>query len=355
MRISRENYEIWFIDWLDNNLTGSQAEELNSFLDENPDLQEEFNDLCVLNLRPTACILKGKEKLLRSSSDLPEKQLELLCAAAAENDLDEEQQKDLDEILSLEPEKIRTFEIYKRLRLKAPEISYHNKRKLFRLSAVQKVYRVAWTGLSAAAVVAIILMTGVLNRSGRVEDNTTIALKKTTPVPQTDKNTVGENKNQTLSEKTELSVRKKTELVSENRQSKPVEPENEIEKVSAPEKVNITVPPAISESLQDNSLVAVNISIKPFTENDPDDGRSNIGRFIAQRFRSKVLDESAPSDKPLKGYEIAEAGIEGLNKLLGWQMALTTKNDDKGEVTSVNFNSRMLKFNTPVKNNGSSE
>ena len=355
MKISRENYEMWFMDWLDNNLTGSQAEELNSFLDENPDLQEEFNDLCVLNLRPTACILKGKQKLLRSSSDLPERQFEILCAAAAENDLREEEQIEIDEIISQDPGKVRTLEIYKRLRLKAPEIVYPNKRKLFRLSAGQKVYRVVWTGLSAAAVVSIIFLTGVLNRSGRLEDNTTVALEKTAHLPQADNRIAVENKNPTFVEKTSPPLaQKKTELVAENMQSIPVEQENEIEKISAPEKVSLIVPP-LQENLQDNSLVAVNIPIKSVPEHDPDDGRSNIGRFIAQRFRSKVLDEPAASDKPLKGYEIAEAGIEGLNKLLGWQMALTTKNDEKGDVKSVNFNSRMLKFNAPVKNNGSSE
>lgn len=355
MTISRENYEIWFMDWLDNNLTGSQSEELNSFLDENPDLREEFNDLCVLNLRPSACILKGKENLLRSSSEIPEKQFEFLCAAAAENDLSEEEQKEMDLITSMEPEKGRTLEIYKRLRLKAPGIIYDNKRKLFRLSAVQKVYRVAWIGLSAAAMVAIIIMTGVFNRTVRVEENTTIALEKTTPLPPSDLRTIVENRNQALNEKPSPAQRKNTQLVGENRQSSPAEPENKIEKASAPEKVNRIVPLSITENVPENSLIAVNIALKPVPENDPDDGRSNIGRFIAQRFRSKVLDEPAASDKPLKGYEIAEAGIDGLNKLLGWQMALTTKNDENGDVKSVNFNSRMLKFNTPVKNNGSSE
>ncbi len=50
MQIDRSNYEIWFIDWLDGNLTGKEIEQLKLFLDQNPDLREEFNDLAPVNM-----------------------------------------------------------------------------------------------------------------------------------------------------------------------------------------------------------------------------------------------------------------------------------------------------------------
>ena len=57
------------------------------------------------------------------------------------------------------------------------------------------------------------------------------------------------------------------------------------------------------------------------------------------------------NDTPLKSYEIAEAGIEGINKLLGWDMALVRTNDDSGELKSLYFSSRLIKFNAPVRKN----
>ena len=45
MQIDRSNYEIWFTDWLDGNLNSLQVEQLKLFLDKNPDLREELNDL----------------------------------------------------------------------------------------------------------------------------------------------------------------------------------------------------------------------------------------------------------------------------------------------------------------------
>jgi hypothetical protein len=52
----------------------------------------------------------------------------------------------------------------------------------------------------------------------------------------------------------------------------------------------------------------------------------------------------------LKAYEIAEAGVSGLNKLLGWEMALDERKDENGKLKSVYFSSKILKFNAPVKN-----
>jgi hypothetical protein len=108
----------------------------------------------------------------------------------------------------------------------------------------------------------------------------------------------------------------------------------------------------ISENPAADSIVPT--TIDPGAEVAYDD-RSRIGKFIAQTFRDKILKEDTPEDTPLKGYEIAEAGIEGLNKLFGWEMALTRNNDENGDLKSLYFSSRTIKFNAPVKNNEQSQ
>jgi hypothetical protein len=79
-----------------------------------------------------------------------------------------------------------------------------------------------------------------------------------------------------------------------------------------------------------------------------DDGRSKIGMFITKTIREKFLREKSV-DRPLKGYELAKAGVEGLNKLMGWEMALDERKDLEGNLKSVYFSSKLLKFNAPVK------
>ena len=63
----------------------------------------------------------------------------------------------------------------------------------------------------------------------------------------------------------------------------------------------------------------------------------------------KILREDTGSDAPVKPYEIASAGINGLNKLFGLEMALVRVNDEQGEMKSLYFSSTLLKVNAPVK------
>jgi len=248
MKISRENYEIWFIDWLDNNLTSSQIVELNSFLDHNADLRDEFNDLCVANLRPATDLFKGKENLHRSAREIPEKQFEILCAASAEKDLDEEQQKELDEMISRDRGKGRILEIYRRLRLVAPEAGFHNKKNLLRITAAQKVIRIAWIGLSAAAVVAIVFMTGVFNQQDDIENMESIAQNNTIQAPSPEINNRGDN-NQKAIEKRSSSGQKTIQPASENKPESNAGQDQIIEKVGSPEKVTFNIYPVVSALL----------------------------------------------------------------------------------------------------------
>ena len=82
---------------------------------------------------------------------------------------------------------------------------------------------------------------------------------------------------------------------------------------------------------------------------EDEDERSGVVKFISKTFREKVLHEKTPLDTPIKGLDIAEAGVTGLNKLFGWEMALDKNNDENGQLKSVYFSSRIIKFTAPVK------
>jgi hypothetical protein len=74
-----------------------------------------------------------------------------------------------------------------------------------------------------------------------------------------------------------------------------------------------------------------------------------INALVAKIFREKILKSKTPESGSLKGYEIADVGINGLNKLLGWQMSLQKTRDEKGDIKSLYFSSKILKFNAPVR------
>jgi hypothetical protein len=371
MHIDRSNYELWFTDWLDGNLNNLQVEQLKLFLDQNHDLREELDDLIslnLLNLVSSPESFRYKEQLKKSPSEMSEDQFEFLCAAYLENDLSGSQKKELEEITDADPDKKRTFELLQKTILAPVSIGYKHKRLLRKLTTAQKVIRLSVIGISAAAAISIIIIiypvipgTSTLKQSiiahNITPDSTfqkpsqvlAVVSKAHILPPATQK---GYLKMPTISKSTlgvPIAIGIGVNLsggalktTSSNDSSLRIFNKQEEAVIKVP--VNPEVD--LGRGIVTNTLIASNLKI---TYPAAEDERSKAGKFISKIFREKFLKEETPSDTPLKGYEIAEAGITGLNKLLGWQMALNLENDENGQPKAVNFSSGILKIQAPVK------
>ena len=102
----------------------------------------------------------------------------------------------------------------------------------------------------------------------------------------------------------------------------------------------------IVEKEFNSTLIAVNID-EISSRETPD--KPGFNEFIVKTFRERILKSKTPETGSLKAYEIADAGIRGLNKLFGWQMSLQKTWDANGDLKSLYFSSKILKFNAPVK------
>ena len=102
MKINRRNYEHYFIDYLDGKLDPDQEKILLSFLDFNPDLQEELEGLKSTKLIPGEFSYTNKDFLLKMVSPFEE-----LCIDSIEQQLNEEEEKHLMESISEDTEKQR--------------------------------------------------------------------------------------------------------------------------------------------------------------------------------------------------------------------------------------------------------
>jgi hypothetical protein len=251
--------------------------------------------------------------------------------------------------------------LIQKIKLSQPEISYKNKELLLKRTVFQKAISLSFIGLSAAAAIALLVLLVPFSPEKRPENPLAIAegVNKDTSVIIIKRETIPDNaskekiktgkpsrkkiilqtNNTVLAESAQVIIPGSTDTLNFSR-------EEEINKVyfSSPININSTGEP--------HTLIASSASVElPYY----DDGRSNISRLIARTFRDKFLKEDISKDTPLKGYEIAEAGVTGLNKLLGWDMAIDKNNDINGELNSVYFSSKILKFNTPVKKTEPSE
>lgn len=360
MILNRANYEIWLIDYLDGNLDEVRSNQLISFLEENPDIREDFSDILTYNIKPETGTFRFKESLKKNPTDLSDSQFDYLCISASENDLPSQQRRELDSIIANNPEKKETYEIISRLKLVAPKVTYRRKSELRRLTTTQKIVRLSVAVLSAAAGIALIVSLFNMPVSENVESGSpvsaNISVDSSKSLNKTNEITANANpavntevikpRNKTL-----LSNLEKT--ISDEMKAFPAEShtvdtatrEKEIRatgisKIGFKQEVNIT------EKEFSSTLVA--IATDDILITDPLH-KSGFNEFIAKTFREKILRSKTPEKGSLKVYEIADAGINGLNKLLGWQMSLQKTRNEKGDLKSLYFSSKMLKFNAPVK------
>jgi hypothetical protein len=360
MQIDRSNYEIWLIDWLDGNLNNCQIEQLEHFLKENPDLKEEVEELTTFRLNSPKISFQHKNQLKKTSHNLSESQLEYLSVAYLENDLSAEEKTDLLESVEQDKEKKRHFELIQKIKLYPLYLSYINKNKLFKRTFAQNAIRWSLIGLSAAAVVTLAVIFSVIKPPDINIDREKTALtiyidstvqKQGSPAGKNvdkEKNHIIPSKlrSKTLLAQSSLNSSVIADIVSDQNAGKDsilVSPATSLVIIN-----KIIVTPSIGiivESIP-NTLIALNTTSTLLTY---DDGRSKLSRFIARAFREKILKENRPKDSPLKAYELAKAGVSGLDLLLGWEMALDERKDANGVLKSVYFSSKILKFNAQVK------
>ena len=363
MKIDNSNYEIWIIDWLDGNLTDLQVEQLLQFLYQNPDLKEEFNEVNSLCLKPYEKLFPQKDQLKKSTADLSGSQFEYLCVAYLENDLSKSQQTELTEIIGKYPEKKRAFELVQKMRLVPSGISYNFKYKLKKRTLTQNVIRLSAIGLCAAASFTLIIFTyNLIPRSLPDKINSTTfnilvdsSLLKLSVATVSEKTFTEEGPviTKLKREMPNTFVQKNSPVFNQSDPAPSIPVDLLVRNTDNPEipviKITVYSDIVLKENNFSNTLVAsrYDLSVPVY-----DDERSKLSKFIARTFREKILKENVSKDDPLKAYEIAEAGVTGLNKLLGWEMALVEKKDSNGELASVYFSSKILKFNAPVKKTG---
>jgi hypothetical protein len=360
MKPDRTNYEIWLIDYLDGILDETQAGNLISFIEENPDLKEEFIDVLSYKTTPVKDSFKHRNILKKTSSDLPEKQFEYLCISASENDLSNEQKEEFDEIIAGNAEKRKTHELFCSLKLVAPSTKFNKKTGLRKLTLIQKVVRYSVAGISAAATITILISLFNMPPYDSEETPTPpsailaldLNIEKASPESKIPEVMI-EKKNETKLPKKINVLSGLQKAVSKEMNEIPVVPAETIMTLSARDLVASAVSKIsfkndfhLKEKEFRSELVFINTSE---TETIKPEVRHSINELFAKVFRDKILKDKTTETGELRAYEVADASITGLNKLLGWEMSLQKTRDEKGDLKSLYFSSKILKFNAPVK------
>jgi hypothetical protein len=158
MKITRENYEPFFLDYLDGNLEEHMTDEFIEFLQQNPDLKEELQLFEAVTLSNEDVAYNHKNKLYRHSLDIPG-EFENKAIAWLEGDLEEKEHTEFSTYIDAHPARKKELELFMKTKLIPDEkITFKHKSRLYRKPFIQNrlytVFRVA-----AIILVAITIWT----------------------------------------------------------------------------------------------------------------------------------------------------------------------------------------------------
>ncbi|MCF8369233.1 MAG: hypothetical protein K9G76_09335 [Bacteroidales bacterium] len=161
MNINRNNYEIYFLDYHEKNLSTEQVAELMVFLQANPDMQEEFDSFGFVSMPQTKekFILKDqlKKKNYSATNSIDNFNYEHWMVADIEGDLSIDQKQELTQFIALNPDSRLEYSLFKKTVLVSAEESYENKNELKKRGIVIFLYSPLLYAVSVAALVLIFL------------------------------------------------------------------------------------------------------------------------------------------------------------------------------------------------------
>lgn len=147
MKIIRTNYEAFFLDFHEGNLSAQARKDVLAFVDANPDLREEFERFEIISFTEQPAItFPGKEKLKKAA--ITEFNYKTWFVAYSENDLDEQGRREVEKFIEVNPAFLPELEQMNHIRL-APDYSirFANRSSLKKGTAVIPM----WVRVAAAA------------------------------------------------------------------------------------------------------------------------------------------------------------------------------------------------------------
>jgi len=354
MNIDRTNYEVFFLDFFEGNLSDEQCQRLIAFLEENPDLKNEFDLFDFVGIDDTDLpVFNNKESLKKTEeiqlNEIHHQNYNDFFIAWHEGDLTEKQKNETCVFLEQNPSLKQDFEVYAALKFEAEaNVTYAHKHLLKRKTTMFVFNRY----MGAAASVAAVFLIALFAFNAFQLSNDSIFMTAAEDVERKFPEYVervedGQISNENIQFENTLSARANV-------------PEQRTPEGQTPSKMK-------SSSL---SLMSKSVSNYAFAENKRTE-YSEIYELKAER--SKLYSEEYVSVEPenvrlfdkviaivrsngseidnridnVDGWQLAHYGVKGFNALTNNDVEFNVKKNNNGKVNKVSLNN----FGIPVRRN----
>lgn len=355
MESSKRHLENLINGYFAGTLSFEQTEELFALLKEDSELIDKLLAVDMPSLVATSESFPHKSRLRKSYSDLSPDQFEYLCIASLEGDLSNKEEAELNSIIENDASRAETYNTYKRLRLEPATVIYKSKTSLKKRTPAGRVIRMASITLSAAASITLIItaVTRFNNSSEReISSNIAATAVVTGEIINTPASTEAV---EVIKDQVHTNNEQQSVIIKPAAPTLPVLAYNDpvTDQSAQPALVRAEMPARISGGearvILTSSTPSDKLADVLYEEVIPYHGPISLKEHLTMNFREKILGEEVPDISPIKAYEIASAGITGINKLLGWEIDFEVRKEKSGEVNALAFNSRLINFEAPVK------
>lgn len=163
MEINRNNYEAYFIDYLEGTLDEQLVDSFIEFIKLNPDLKKELDLFESVSAVPEKISFAKKDTLYKEKFD-SEKEFDTAAIALLEGDISDDEKFEFEMYLAEHPEKKNEAALFGQTKLQPEKtIVFANKNKLYRKSSGRVL--VMWVSRMAAVFVLGLTLFTLLNKT----------------------------------------------------------------------------------------------------------------------------------------------------------------------------------------------
>lgn len=363
MEINVNNYEAFFLDYLEGKLDSSALQEFEAFLEINPELKVDFLPEDFTPLVSEPIIYSNKPSLKKFEFNLypfSHSTIEEFCIAYHEHQLTDDKEKEFLDFLTTHTKYVVDFDLYGKTFLKPHlKITFENKELLYHGKLTQRAINPLFKWFSIAAGVA--LMVGIYLKyfdEKEVMEMNAITVNKTEDTRSivSKKSPIKANPiNKTINEKnnlSKLSINSLNNHTSSNKLIKEKILNTEIIRKDTMHIAAINLIKPIVSGIEDY-VTENNLTIKPILPtinqvNKP----STITEYALTKIKNNLgLEKVEDSKGKLSIFKILQAGVKGYNQLTDSHLQLTGIADESGKMTAMSFKTESGLFQVHHKRN----
>ncbi len=359
--ITRNNYEEFFLDYIEGEISAANKTALEAFLVLHPDLKAELDEMMDMDFSCDKASVEINSDALKT---IPfQTNFDDFCIAHLEGDLNDYENLNFENYIAKNPNKAKELALYYQTKIEADkDLIYTNKKNLKRRNKTAIIKQFVYTTLSAAASVALLFSVWNSELEKQEPQFKSEHISQNTSFQIVDSDSVHIHIPKEISNVKTLAPNSPSKKKNSNAKSKIIKGKiqnKRIIKIDAlPIKVQILNKKIINkieikELLADNRVYSVQKKNLPdlkiiTKDKTPIQEVQNTGLAMLGLSWKASKGEQDPNKKSTL-LKIASFGVNQIGKLAGKKINLEKKYDPKTDKTRVAFSTFAIGFSAPVK------